>query len=102
MAEELKYPQLTEDQVDLWQSNQVTKAFIQCLTWKAADVAEAAGTGKLADSGNADLTHALIHHALGQQDAYGKAAQPEELLDFYNLIFRPPPEDEEEQNAGPE
>lgn len=92
---ELNYPQITEPMVEIWLAQPVTKTFMQCLAWKWLDVRDQAGTGALIDSGNADLTHALLHRALGQQDAYAEAQMPESLLDHYEMIFHPPPEEEE-------
>ncbi len=96
-AEDLKYAQVTETQVELWLASPVTKTFLQCLEWKRLDSVESAGTGKLIDSSSADLTHALLHRALGQQDAYTEARRCETMLDFYEMIFHPPPPDEEEE-----
>ena len=96
MSEEAEYPQVTSDQVELWLANPVTKAYLRCLGWKEADTIEQAGTGKLVDSSNADMTHALLHRGLGQQDALKDAALPEKLLDFYRMIYRPPPPEKEE------
>jgi len=93
-----KYPQITEAELDLWLSQRATKHFLQALEWRAQDAQDALGTGVLLDSSNADLSHAMSHGALGKQDAYRDAAKPEQLLDFYELIFRPPTE--EETDAG--
>lgn len=95
---ELQYPQLTEPQVEIWLGSAVTKTFLQCLEWKWLDCRDQAGTGVLVDSGNADMTHALLHRSLGQQDAYTEAGKPEVLLDFYEMILHPsPPEEEGEE-----
>ena len=80
MPKEVEFPQVTEDQVELWMASPVTKTFIQCLHWKREDTRDQAGTGVLTDSSNADLTHALLHRALGQQDGYQTAAAPEPIL----------------------
>lgn len=100
MAKEpLEFPQVTEDQIQIWLHNPVTKAYLRCLEWKADDQRDLAGTGKLVDSSSADTTHALLHRALGQRDAYAEAQKPEKLLDFYAMIFRPPPPEEEKEAA---
>lgn len=90
-----EHPQVTEAQVETWLANPVTVAFQKCLEWKREDTAEAAGTGKLVDSGNADMTHAMLHRALGQQDGYTEAQKFEAILDHYVMIYHPPPEEEE-------
>lgn len=90
------HPQVTQDQIDLWLAHPVTKAFLLCLEWKRDDTRDQAGTGKIVDSSNADLTHALIHRSLGQQDAYDEARAPVTLLDHYAMIFRPPPPDDDD------
>lgn len=98
MPKEVEFPQVTEAQVELWQASPVTKTFLQCLEWKRQDTVDAAGSGKLTDSSSADLTHALLHRALGQQDAYTEGQRCEELLEFYQMIFHPPPPEEEEES----
>ena len=101
MAKELDYPQVTEDQVELWLANPVTHTFMQCLEFRRLDSIDSAGSrsGQLTDSSSADLTHALLHREFGKQDAYVDARDPEALLDHYVMIFHPPPpEDEESDN----
>ena len=88
------YPQVTDDQVELWLANPCTKAFLMACEFKRLDIRDAAGTGKLTDSSNADLTHALLHRALGQQDGLDFAEHPESLLDQYGLILHPAPKEE--------
>ena len=103
MSEETKnYPQVTSDQLELWLASPVTKAYLRCLAWKEADTVDQAGTGKLVDSSNADMTHALLHRSLGQQDALKDASLPEKLLDFYRMVYRPPPPPEEEEETTDE
>jgi hypothetical protein len=97
--EPLEFPQVTESMLEIWLANPVTKAYMRCLQWKADDQRDAAGTGELVDSSNADMTHALLHRSLGQRDAYIVAIKPEGLLDYYKMIFRPPPPEEEEEAA---
>ena len=94
-----RHPQVTEDQVEIWLANPVTKTLLQCFQWKFEDTRDAAGTGKLVDSGNADLTHAMLHRALGQQDIWQEAQQVEAVLEHYEMVFHPPPEDEEEDDG---
>ena len=98
-ARALQYPQLTEPQVEIWLAQPVTKTFLQCLQWKWLDVRDQAGVGALVDSSNADMTHALLHRALGQQDGYAEAGQPETLMDHYEMILHPPPEEPEEKEG---
>jgi hypothetical protein len=97
--EPLEFPQITDSQMDIWLVSPVTKAYLRCLKWKADDQRDAVGTGVLVDSSNADMTHALIHRALGQRDGFAEAGEPEKLLDFYKMIFRPPPPEEEKEAA---
>lgn len=98
MAKEPEFPQVTEVQTELWLAMPVTKTFMQCLAWKWLDTRDAAGSGAMIDSSSADLTHALLHRALGQQDAYTEAQKPEDLMDHYEMIFHPPPPDKEEND----
>ena len=98
MSKETEFRQVTEAQVELWLASPVTRALLQCLEWKRLDTVDAAGTGKLTDSSSADLTHALLHRALGQQDVYYECARPEAMLEFYEMIFHPPPPEEETED----
>ncbi len=99
MPKEVEHPQVTEAQVEMWLANPVTKAFIACLNWKRKDTRDQAGDGSIVDSSNADLTHGLLHRALGQQDGFRDAADPEDLLEHYEMIFHPPPPEEEKPDA---
>jgi len=89
MAKAPRLPQISKDQLDLWLANTVTKTYLEALSWKAADAQDALGTGAILDSSNSDLSHAMSHGALGKQDAYRDAAQPIELLEFYEMVFYP-------------
>ncbi len=97
MAKELRHPQVTQEQIDLWLAQPVSKVFLSCLEFKRLDIRDAAGDGTLVDSSNADLTHAVIHHALGQQAMLAEAADPRRLMEFYEMVFIP-----EEPDAKPE
>jgi hypothetical protein len=94
LPKEVEFPQVTQDQIEIWLAGPVTKAYLRCLEWKTADTRDAAGDGRLTDSMSADLTHALLHRALGQQDGYKEAGKPETLLQFYKIVFIPPPKEE--------
>lgn len=89
-----QHPQITQAMLELWLANPVTVAVLSCYGWKLADTRDAAGSGKLTDSSSADLTHALLHRAFGQQDAYEQAQKPEELLEFYGMIIREDDDDD--------
>ncbi len=95
MAKELRHPQVPQEVVDLWLALPVTRAFLQCLEWRRLDTRDAAGDGTLVDSSNADLTHAVIHRALGQQDVYKELSDPVEILNYYDMIMEPEVNDDE-------
>ncbi|MGI9251417.1 MAG: hypothetical protein ACR2PR_09480 [Pseudohongiellaceae bacterium] len=95
MAKELQHPQVTDSQIEIWLTNPVTAAFFSCLQWKLEDTRDAAGSGSLTDSSSADLTHALLHRALGQQDAYADAQHAENLLEHYGMVYHIPTEDDD-------
>ena len=97
MAKELEHDQVTETQVEIWLAGSVTKTFLQCLEWRRLDTRDAAGSGALIDSSSADLTHALLHRALGKQDAYTEAQHCETMLDHYQMIFHPPEEEPKDE-----
>ncbi len=87
-------PTVTDVQFDIWIDHPVTFAFLKALTFRREDEKEAAGGGNIVDSSNADLTHALIHRALGRQDAYEAACDPWSMLLRYELVEVPEPEEE--------
>ncbi len=86
MATEPVQPQITITQLELWMSRPETRIYIEALEQKLYDVETQAGTGQLVDSGNADLTHALIHRALGEQDGLKQAMNPERLMSTFDRI----------------
>lgn len=94
--EATEYPQVTIDQVELWLAHPVTKSLITALQVSHQSTVQAAGTGKHVDSSNADMTHALMHRSLGQQDVYLEVTSLETLLDTCGLIFYPPPPKDED------
>lgn len=92
-----RHPQVAPELIELWLAHPVTKVLLECLEWKRLDIQDAAGNGELVDSSNADLTHAVIHRALGQQDAYREMSDPylvRGILEHYGMIIEP----EEETN----
>lgn len=97
MPKEVEHTQVTAIQVELWLADITTRKFLQCLEWKRLDTKDSAGSGEIVDSSNADLTHALIHRALGQQDVYAELQEPDTLLDFYGMIQHPEPEETEDE-----
>ena len=64
----------------------VTKSLMRCMNWKRKDIRDQAGTGSIVDSSNADLTHALVHRALGQQDVCKEFKDPAKILEHYGMI----------------
>ena len=94
-----KHPQITEAELEIWQGSRVTAMFMQVLQWKLDKIRDDAGTGKLVDSSNADMTHAMAHQNMGQQDALKWALDPEKMMEADGMILHPEPEPEEEANA---
>ncbi len=94
MLKEVKHSQVTEIQVEIWLSDPTTRMLMQCLEWKRLDTKDSAGSGEIVDSSNSDLTHAMIHRALGQQDVYADLQTPEALFDYYEMIDHPEPPEE--------
>lgn len=97
MPKEVEHPQVTEVQVALWLAEPTTRTFLQCVEWKRLDTRDAAGSGEIVDSSNSDLTHALIHRALGQQDVFQEIQNPESILDHYGMIDHPEPEETKDE-----
>ena len=88
MAKEpMNYPQVTPEQVQLWESNPVTQSYLKCLEWKHADVKDDASSGAIVDSSCADLTHALIHKNIGQQEGLVTATNYNSLFAEFNIIM---------------
>ena len=84
-----KRPTVTLTQFELWLNNPVTKVYLNTLEQRLFDEETAAGTGKLVDSSNADMTHAMIHRSLGVQDGLQQARNPERLMSGLNRIDYP-------------
>lgn len=82
-----KYPQVTLEQIQLWEASPVTKAFLQCLQWFREDVRDEASDGTIIDSSCADMTHAGIHLNMGQQQGLATAADHNKLLNRFNMIM---------------
>lgn len=87
MQETPQYPQVTPEQVQLWESNPVTKAYLKCLEWRREDVRDDASNGSIVDSSCADLTHAFIHKNLGQQEGLTTASAYNSLFAEFNMIL---------------
>lgn len=87
MQETPQYPQVTPEQIQLWEADPVTQVYLQCLGWFKGDVADDASTGTIVDSSSADLTHAMIHKNLGQQQGLSSALDYPFLFDRFNMIF---------------
>lgn len=79
-------PQVTVEQIELWEADPVTIAYKESLSCLLADTKVLSEDGNLVDSGNAHLTHALIHRNLGQQDGLSDALNHEYMLTEYNFI----------------
>ena len=91
-----QYPKITPEQIELWADNPVTKVLLQCLGWFKADVADDASTGAIVDSSSADLTHAMIHKSLGQQQGLSTAMDFQSLFDRYDMIVLPEPKEDDD------
>lgn len=95
MAKVPQHPVVTPEQIQLWEANPVTKAYLQCLEWFKQDIADLASNGGVADSSSADLTHAMLHRNYGQQDGLADAANYNYLLDRHGMILEPKKEDDD-------
>jgi len=84
--QDLPYPQVTQDQIDLWLSNPVTKAYLDCIKWYCEEVTSTLGDGSCVDSSNADLTLSHIHLAMGQQQGLESAGDYIDLLSRFKMI----------------
>jgi len=82
-----QYPQVTPEQIQLWVANAVTQAYLQCLELKMLDVRDNASDGAIVDSSSADLTHAMIHENLGQQQALITSGDYLGLLNSYGMVM---------------
>ena len=86
MQETLKYPQVTQIQVDLWLKDPTTKAFISCLEFQQDDIKDVLGSGSIVDPSSSDLTLSRISQCRGQVEGLESAAKPEVLLNHYKMI----------------
>ena len=97
MAQEpLKYPQVTPEQIQLWEADPVTKVYLQCLDWYHKDVEDKAKGDEIVDSSNADLSHALKHLNLGQQQGLSSSMDYPSLFDRYDMVLLPKEKDNAE------
>jgi len=90
--EALLHKQVSTAQFERWMTNSVTKTLLLCLEWRRLNIRDANGEGKHVDSGNSDLTHALVHRNLGQMDSLEDVSNIEKFLDDFGMI-KPPKED---------
>jgi hypothetical protein len=102
LTKELSEPQVTQDQFDIWLNSPVTIAYLKCLEYSRLDTIDSAGNGSIVDSSNADTTHAMIHRALGKQDAYRAAYIPWDMLTHYRMVFIPEPKQDEDGTKQPD
>ena len=91
-----KFPKITPEQIELWADNPVTEVLLQCLGWFKADVADDAADGTIVDSSSSDLTHAMIHKNLGQQQGLSTAMDFQSLFDRYGMILLPEPKEDDD------
>ena len=87
MTQELSHPQVTPEQVQLWEADPVTIAYLKCITWKHADVVDDAGNGSHVDYSNADLTLGMTAQNLGQQQALVTAGDYLSLFSEFNMVM---------------
>ena len=83
-----QHPQVTPEQIQLWEADPVTKAYLKCLAWTREDVREDASDATIIDSACADLTHARIHINMGQQQGLVSAIDYGKLLSEFNMILK--------------
>jgi len=82
----LQYPQITEDQLEIWLSSSVTQTYLQCLNWFLEDVKDEANDDKLVDSSNSDLTFANIHVNMGHKQGLRSAMDYKTLMNRLEMI----------------
>ena len=82
-----QYPQVIPEQIQLWLNDPVTKVYLQCLDWFKEEVNESASNGSIVDSSCADLTHAMIHQNLGQQQGLTSAIGYQSLFARFGMIL---------------
>lgn len=81
----LQHPQVTTDQIDIWLTSPVTKAYFSSLDWFHKDVDEVPVVD-MVDSSNSDITSSNIHVNMGQLQGLTTAINYTELLERYGLI----------------
>lgn len=94
-----QYPQISQDEIDIWLTSRVTQTYMQCLEWFHKDTEDAARGDTLVDSSSADLTHALKHLNLGQQQGLQSALDHAKLFTRFGMVIPVEPEKEEEDDA---
>lgn len=96
VSETPQYPQVTPEQIQLWEADPVTKVYLQCLDWYHKDVEDDAKGDKLVDSSSAHLSHGLKHINLGQQQGLSTSMDYQSLFDRFEMVLLPKEEDDED------
>lgn len=86
LNQQLREPQVTKAQVELWLDNPVTKTLVKCLQWQANDIRDEIGNGSFLDQANADLTLSRLSKLLGMADGFDAASKVEFMLNHYAMI----------------
>ena len=94
MEEELKYPQVTKAQLDLWLELPFTKVYLQCLAWEVDNAVDKAGTLNDLDPASADRSHARAFQYKGLQEGFTASGNVEEILNRSGML------EEEDDQTG--
>ena len=77
---DLQKKKLTLAQLELWLSDPVTKAMIDCLSIDDIELMEAIGSGHVGSPDNAHLTQAAYYENLGIRQGLARAGNVEFLI----------------------
>jgi len=87
----LNYKQITQDQLELWLNNPVTKTYLQCLWWSQDQIKEIMGNGNLIDRSSMENTYGQMREAEGQKQGYLSSTDVLGQLMMHSMLDFPEP-----------
>ena len=81
------YPKMTIDEIEIWLASEVTKTYLQSLTFYKEQLAEARASGAFVGDTH-DKTIERLYRKLGAEQAVSDFLSPIDLMNNYNLVRR--------------
>lgn len=84
-----KHKRISQDQLDIWMDNPVTRTYLQCLEWSAEQISEVLSKGGLVNPENNDHTSNRIHLALGNRIGLSHALNVKGAIIAHEMLEDP-------------